>query len=84
MEASDAEVLEAQTSGGATVADHFLIEGFPHAVNPRGELMALLIEDEDVAEATVEYLRRLGAPEYGSFEAYQEHRQRSTSSPPAV
>ncbi|VTU02020.1 ---NA--- : [Gemmataceae bacterium] len=70
----DAEVVAELTACGAGVADYFLIGGLVCSVNLRGELMGCSIDDEDLAASAKAFLRRLGAPEYPSLQAYQEQR----------
>jgi hypothetical protein len=76
---SDAEVVEELTAGGGTIADYFLIGESPYCVNQRGELLGVAA-DEELTEAIVAYLRRVGVPEYGSEEAYRSQAQRRTRS----
>jgi hypothetical protein len=68
---SEAEVVAGLTSGGLAVTDYFLLGGALCFVNPGGQLMAHIIEDDDLSAATKAYLRRAGAPEYGSFDEYR-------------
>jgi hypothetical protein len=70
MKVSDAEVIEELMAGGATIADYFLIGEMPCCVNNRGQLM-MVAADEELTEAMVVYLRRVGVPEYASQEAYE-------------
>ncbi|VTR93441.1 unnamed protein product [Gemmata massiliana] len=72
---SDAEVLEELTGAGAIIADYFLIGESIYCVNRRGELGGLAADDE-LSEAMVVYLRRVGVPEYASEEEYRSQIQR--------
>jgi hypothetical protein len=75
MGVSDNEVVAGLTYGGIAISDWFLIDGAVCLVNSRGEVMISAIDDEALAAATVTYLRRIGAPEYPSFQAYDERGQ---------
>ena len=70
MRVSDAEVIEEFTGAGATISDYFLIGEMPCCVNSRGELM-MVAADEELTEAMVTYIRRIGVPQYSSHEAYE-------------
>jgi hypothetical protein len=70
MAVSDEEVVAELTAGGMSVADFFLIDGLICFVNARGVLMARVHSDPASAAATKAYLRRVGTPEYPSWEAY--------------
>ncbi|MFO0969779.1 MAG: hypothetical protein U0793_29840 [Gemmataceae bacterium] len=70
----DAEVLAELTACGTAISDYFLIDGMVCSVNARGELMACVIEDEDLAVSAKAYLRRLGVPEHPSLQAFREQR----------
>lgn len=72
---SDGEVLAELTAAGLAMSDCFLIDGLVCSVNARGELMACSIDDADLAASARGYLRRVGAPEYPSFQAYDEQRE---------
>lgn len=75
---SGAEVLEELTGAGATIADYFFIGESIYCVNRQGELGGLAADDE-LAEAMVSYLRRVGVPEYASEEEYRSRIQRSSN-----
>jgi hypothetical protein len=68
---SEAEVIAGLTAAGLAVTDHFLLGEALCFVTPGGQLMAHIIEDDDLSAATKAYLRRVGAPEYGSFDEYR-------------
>jgi hypothetical protein len=51
------------------------------SANARGELTAMCIDDPDLAASALAYLRRRGAPEYPSLQAYRE---RSSAEPAAA
>jgi hypothetical protein len=72
MDVPDSEVIAELTYDGHAVADFFLIGGLVCHVNTRGKLMAAAINDPALAAATVAYLRRVGAREYPSVQAYLE------------
>ena len=57
-----AEVIDALTESGASLDDYVLIDGdMPGFVNERDEVAALIIEDDALAAACVEFLRAHGA-----------------------
>lgn len=68
----DHEVVAELTDSGLAIGDYFLIDELICSVNARGELMGLCIDDKDLASAALTYLRRMGAPEYPSLEAYND------------
>ncbi len=68
---SEVEVVAGLTSSGLAVTDYFLLGGALCFVAPGGQLMAYIIEDDDLSAATKAYLRRAGTPEYGSFDEYR-------------
>lgn len=74
MPIPDAEVVAELTVGGQAVADFFLLDGVVCHANPRGEWMALSIDDPELAAATRAYLRRVGAREFGSHAEFQAWR----------
>jgi hypothetical protein len=63
----DEEVIEELTAGGQAVTDYFLVGGLVCS----GDLVAMIIEDADLSRATSEYLRRIGASEYSSYEEFR-------------
>jgi hypothetical protein len=74
---TDAEVVEELTGAGVTIADYFLIGGCPHCVNRHGQLLGVAADDE-LSEAMVAYLHRVGVAEYPSEEAYRAQAERRT------
>jgi hypothetical protein len=70
MDESDIEVAAELTADGTGIAQYLLIDGAVCCTNSCGQLMMILIEDDEIAEATVAYLRRIGAREYPSFGSY--------------
>jgi hypothetical protein len=59
---SESDILAALTDGGLTLDDYFLIDGkMPGFVNERGVEMILVIEDDLLAEACIQFLQRRGA-----------------------
>lgn len=59
---SEAEVIGALTESGASLDDYVLLAGdMPGFVNERGEMAAMIIEDDALAAACVEFLRARGA-----------------------
>ncbi len=70
----DAEVVSTLTFNGQAVEAYFLVRGLVCHFNTRGELMARATDDPDLSAATLEYLRRVGAREFGSFAEFQAWR----------
>ena len=73
---SEQEMLS--TLGDGDVARYFVIDGLimsmeKTAHDPEGELMALVIEDDALNVACIEYLVGKGAQVYESFEEYEAH-----------
>ena len=59
---SEAEVIETLTGNGVPLDDYFLIDGkLPGFVNERGDHMALVIEEDVLGHACVQFLRDRGA-----------------------
>jgi hypothetical protein len=78
MAISNSEAIAELTGAGAKIEDYFLIGYEICCVNPRGELMSLLVEEipgEEEGEmhlAIVDFLRRRGAKVYQSHEEYNQ------------
>jgi hypothetical protein len=68
------EVVSELVFNGQAVADYFLVGGLVCHINARGELMSRVIDDPDLATATIAYLRRVGAREFGSLAEFQSWR----------
>jgi hypothetical protein len=59
---SDEEVIAALTANGRTVDDYFILDGLlPGFATEKWSQVALLIEDDALAAACVQFLRRRGA-----------------------
>ena len=82
MDVVDSEVISELTFSGHVVADFFLIAGLVCSHNACGGLMGRRCDDQDLATATVSYLRRIGVTEYPSIEAYLD-RGNSEAAPPS-
>lgn len=77
MPFSDSDIIAELTGGGASrLEDYFLIGQGIYAINQRGELSTLLVEDVQgepegaLHNAMVDFLRRRNAKAYSSWEDY--------------
>ncbi len=70
---SDAAIEAILTEGGHLVSEWFIVLGQPCFRDSGGSLYDVIIEDEEVANATLDFLRRKGALEFSSFEEYKQH-----------
>jgi hypothetical protein len=71
---SDEDVVTGLTSGGMSVSDYILVWGMVCAVNARGELVGLSIDDDALAAATKAYLMRVGARSFANYEEFVQAR----------
>lgn len=69
-EVSDEEVVAELTCDGSAVSDYFLVWGMVCAVNARGELVGVSIDDDALAAATKAYLTRVGARSFATHEEF--------------
>jgi hypothetical protein len=68
----DSEVVAELTAGGIALSDRIIIGGLICSASACGQLTAMLIDDPDLAASALAYLRRTGALEYPSMQAYRE------------
>jgi len=73
---SEAEILETLTSGGASLDDLFVVDGFiMQAPDPRSEIpdapLAYTIEINSLADDCVQYLLERGAPHFDSIDEWR-------------
>jgi hypothetical protein len=63
MPVSDEQIISALTEMGTDVSEYFLWSGGICHRSKDGQVLVLLIEDEELWQAAVDYLRRIGAEE---------------------
>jgi hypothetical protein len=75
MPVSESEIIAELTFSGDSINDYFLIDNEICSTNLRGELVAMVVEEEEMYHAMVAFLLRNGAKRYRSREDYKKQRR---------
>ena len=74
MGVSAEQIEKTLTQGGTRLEDYFISGDLPCTWSDEGCLVALVIEDEELCFACMEYLRAIGAMEFRTHEEFERAR----------
>ena len=74
MGVSVEQIKKTLTQGGARLEDYFITGDLPCTWSDEGCLLALVIEDDELFLACVEYLRAIGVMEFRTNEEFERAR----------
>ena len=76
MSFSEEEILETITLEDSDVTDYFIVGGLPCTWHDETGLNGMIVEDDDLAEACLAYLRDKGCREFATMEDFEASRKK--------
>lgn len=73
---SDSEIIAELRLDGSKAEDFFLIGNDIFSIDTRGRLISMLVENQELHDSIVAFLRRRSAKEYTSIKEFKELRSR--------